>query len=168
VRNVFHILFAVIDKARCHLAAHRAVNRVGNRDSANLGQRLQSRGGVHAIAIDRAITLLKNISKMDTDAKAHLPIVRGCAMGGLQVVLNRKGCRNRTACGLEHCKHRVARHVDDTALVGFDLIAKYRSRRIECGHCPTFVDRHQARVASRVGGQDGRQALTELSIGHSR
>ena len=99
---------------------------------------------------------MKNISKMNTNAKAQLPIVEGRTVGGLQVALNRKGCRNRTAGSLEHRKHRVTRHVDDTALVGFDLIAEYRSRRIERGHGGTFVGRHQARVANRVSGQDGR------------
>src|SRR5262245_58395726 len=105
MRNVPHLVLALVDKRGCYLATHRTLNRVGNCDPASLGQRLQARSSVHAIAIDGAIALPNDITKMDTDAKVHLPTVGSRPLGCQQITLNRKRCSYGTNGSLEDGKH---------------------------------------------------------------
>ncbi len=168
MRQVLHRLFALVDKGRRHFAAHRALHRVGHRDAAGLGQRLQPGGDVHPVAIDRAVGFLDHVAQVHTDAKAQLPLVGQRAMRGLQLVLHGQSRRHRAGGGFEHGEHRVARHVDHAAVVGFDLLAKHPSRVIERGHRCPFVDGHQTRVARRIGGEDRLQALPVFAVDHRR
>src|SRR6516165_6531963 len=83
-------------------------------------------------------------------------------------MLNSNGRGDCSGRGLEHGEHRVARHVDYAAMVRLDLGTKYRARRIERGHGRAVVDRHQARIARRIRGEDRCQALLETRPVHTR
>jgi hypothetical protein len=61
---------------------------------------------------------------MDPDAKPHLPILWRCAVRCVKVALNSQGRQDRPDGCVEHSKDRVASHVDDTTMIGFDLLAE--------------------------------------------
>ena len=57
------------------LPLHRIAHRIRDHDASRLGKSLEPRRYVHAVAIDRAISLLDHVAQVDADAKAHLPPV---------------------------------------------------------------------------------------------
>ena len=62
-----------------HLVLDLVIDRVGDANPARLGQRLDARGDVHAVAMHVA-RAAHHVAQMDADADAHLPF------GGLRLV----------------------------------------------------------------------------------
>ena len=144
ISNVLDLLFALVGETGTDLAAHRAVNGVGNRDAARLGQALQPRCDVDTVAIHRAVGLLDHIPQVDADAKAHAAVLGHRLGQGVDLLLDRQCSGDRAGGGLEHRQHRVARHVDHAALIALYLREKQRACRVQCRHRGAIVARHQA------------------------
>ncbi|MEJ2174373.1 MAG: hypothetical protein P8Y76_05570 [bacterium] len=149
-RQVFDRLLALVVERRRNAATDRALDRIGDRDTARLGQRLQARRNVYTIAIDRMVGLLDDVAEMNTDAKLQAMFLRRFASERGERILDRKRCTNRADDRFENREHRVARGVDDAPARGFDLFAELRARRIERGHSGMLVRRHEARIAGRI------------------
>ena len=69
--DVLDALLAEVLEGRAHALADRALDGVGDGDAARLGDALQTRGDVDAVAVDRAVALLDHVAEMDADAKLH-------------------------------------------------------------------------------------------------
>lgn len=71
------------------------MHHVGHHYPVWFCQRLQPRGDVDPVAVDRTVGLLYNVAKMNADSKSHSIIFRHCICGSLQCLLNPKRCCNR-------------------------------------------------------------------------
>lgn len=134
VGNVLHRLLAEVGEYRLDLALDGAADGLRHRNAARLGQRLQPCGDVHAVAADGAVGLADDDAQVHADAKAQAPLRRYSI--GLRVdrCLDGQCCIHRTGGGLKQRQHRVAGHVDDAAVVGFELGAKYRACHVQRRH----------------------------------
>ena len=71
IGDVLQVLLAQTGKADIHLV-HRVIERgAGDANTAGLGHRLQTRGDVHAVAID-VVSLDDDVAEIDADAKPDL------------------------------------------------------------------------------------------------
>ena len=121
VGYVLHLPVALIGEAPRQRAAHGALHGVRNPDAAWLGERLKARGDVHSVAINRAVGLFDHIAEMHTDAKPHAPFLGHDTRQRMHFALDRKSGVHG-ACGrLKRSEHAIAHHVDDPALIRFDV-----------------------------------------------
>ena len=74
--------------------------------------------------------------------------------------------RHRAGGRVEDGQHRVAGHVDDAALMDFDLARNTARAASRAATVERSSLRHQARVPRRVRRQDRRQSMLEVRIGH--
>ena len=90
----------------------------------------QPRGDIHAVAVHRAVGF-SITSPRCTPIRKRMR--RSCCgvLSACQTLLDRQRRSDRTRRRLEHRQHRVARHVDDTALLRFDLRSEHRTCGIE-------------------------------------
>ena len=162
--HVLDLALAQVHERDGEPVPHRALHRVRHGDSAGRGESLQAGRDVHAVAVDAAVGLLDHVAEMHPDAKAHAPIFGHRARGGLEGLLNRQ-CRRHCPRGrVEHREHRIARHVDDPTLAGFDLSAEDQSRGVQRGDGRALVRGHQPRVAHDVSGEDRREPLPPTGL----
>ena len=92
---------------------------------------------------------------MDADAELQAALRGRRLGGGLQLRLDLERAGHGADRGLEHRKHRVARHVDHAAAIGVDPGLENFPCGIERGQRRPLVARHEARVASDVGSENG-------------
>ncbi len=123
-------------------------HRARDRDTAGIGQALQPRRDIDAVAIHRAVGLLDDVAQVNTDAKTHLALCWQLIGHRIDGGLDGQRGSHRTGGHFENGQHRVAGHVDDAALAGLHLGPQHRARRVERLHRGAFVDRHQARVSA--------------------
>ena len=166
VVHVLDVLFTLVVEGGFDLAAHRALYRVGHRNATRFGQRFKPRRDIDAVAKHRAVGLFHYVAQMHADAKPHLAVFGNLRRTGVERPLNFLRRGYRAAGGFEHREHRVAGHVHDAALVRLYLGSEDRARGIQRGHGGMFVVLHQARKASRIGGQNGRQSLFDTGFFH--
>ena len=159
--DVFQILLAEIDELGIDAPAHGAVREVGNHDAARLGEGFKARGNVDAVAIDGAVGILHDIAEMHAYAERHALVFGHRPVGGGDIVLDRQRRTHRTGGALEHGKHRIPGGIDDAAGLG-------RGAGMECGppnlqgrHRRCLVGTHQARIAHRIRGENGRKSLPD-------
>ena len=132
-------------------------------DPARLGEALQARGDVDAVAVDRAVGLLDDVAEIDADAIAHAAIL---------------GDPRRTAPPLP--PERPPRHalrrppnantakiespggVDDATVVRLGMSAKERAVRIELDERGVLVDAHETREADRVSRENRGELLFDV------
>ena len=111
------MLLAQVLEGRLQPVTYRVLGRAGNRQAARLGQSLQPRGDIDAVAIDRAVVLFSDVSYMHADAKAHLTIIRKVRSQFIQPLLNPECRRHGSDGGFERCEDRIPGHVDHAALM---------------------------------------------------
>jgi hypothetical protein len=80
---------------------------------------------------------------MHPDAEPHAALLRHRGRRRREGFLNRKGSGHRTGCRVERGEHRIARRVDDPALMGLDMLPEYRARRIQRRQGRALVAGHQ-------------------------
>ena len=95
------------------LLAHLA----GDADPARLGQALQPRGDVHAVAVDVPVGLVDDVAQVDADPEADALVLghRRLALGHALLDRDRAGDRIDDAGELD--KAAVAHELDDAAVV---------------------------------------------------
>ena len=68
---------------------------------------------------------------------------------------------------LEGGEHGVTRRVDQAAAMGLDVRAEHAARRIERTQAGYIVQSHQARVASRIRGQNHQKSMPDVDALHA-
>jgi hypothetical protein len=164
VGDVLHLLFALIDESRSHLATDSTLYRVRDRDSARLGQPLQPGCDIDAVAVNCAVGFFHDVTEMDTDAKAHFAVFGDVFRHSGEDFLYRKRGGNRAGRSFEYREHRISRHIDDPALVGIDMFAKRGARGIERSYGCPFASSHQARIAGHVGSKNRCESLFDRRL----
>ena len=146
--------------------AYGSVHHVRQDDPARLRQPFQSSSDVDAIAVHRAVGLFDHVAQVHADTKAHAAVFRYGLYGCTDFLLDRERRSHRARGRLEHRQYRVTRHIDDPALVGFNLSAKYRTGSVQRRQRGTVVASHQARVTRCVCCENCHQPLFEMTITH--
>src|SRR5262249_5098106 len=121
-------------------------------DAVRLGQRLQPRGDVDAVAIN-VFGLGDNVSKVDADAQTDPFIVRDTLISAAHAALNLDRTLHRFDDARKLGQHPVARVLDDSAVMFPDFRKnKLASMYLETLVRPLFIGPHQARIADHISG----------------
>jgi hypothetical protein len=165
-RDVLQALLAAIDEGQPAAAADHGEDGFADDDSAGLGEGLQARGDVDAVAVDGAVVAMDHVAEMDADPKAHR--LRPAEGRGTvsQRQLDRPGGVDTAGGKLEHGEHRITRHVDDPALSRLDVFAKDAARNVKVLDGRAFVGRHVPGKARGVGGEDRHESTPGRGSGH--
>ena len=140
-------------------ALHALVERLAHAHAPRRGLRLQTRGDVHAVAVDAAVGLLDHIAEMDADTNTQAALFGRLGRAAFERALHRERRVHCAARALEEREHRVARHVDDAPGMRLDLAPKKRARLVERRDRGAGIGGHQPRVAGDIGGENRRQSL---------
>ena len=83
------LLAQILEAAGDAVAAPARCTALGDADAAGIGERLQPRGDVDAVAVDVPSASLDHVAQVDADAKAHAPssALAGAALGDLVAAL---------------------------------------------------------------------------------
>ena len=132
------------------------VDRAGNEDAARLGQLLQPRGDVHALAIE-VVVLHHHVAKVDADAVPHLLSFRQLAVARRQLALHLDRALHGFHYAGELGDHRVAPGVDGAAVMPLDQRIHRGAILPQRANGAGLVAFHQPRIALDVRAQDRRQ-----------
>jgi hypothetical protein len=165
--DVLERLLAHVLEAEVELAGDLVVDRRRDEDAAGLGDALQPRGDVDAVA-QQVVALDDDFAQVDADAEVHPLRLGQRFVARLQRVLD----LDRAAYALDHAaefgEHRVARCVGDASVVVRDDAVDDRAMRGEDAQRAGLVLVDEAAVADRVGGEDAGQAALETGRVHDR
>jgi len=127
-------------------------------DPSGLGDPLQARGDIDAVAHQIAVGLLDHIAEMDADPKFDAVIRRDPSVAFDHRPLDFNGavhCVDNTP-ELDNCA--VPGALDDPAMMhGDGRIDQVASERPEPGENPVLIGSGQSRIADHVGHQDRNQ-----------
>src|SRR4051812_4748192 len=165
-RNILDVVLAGILEGGLDSIAYGCVHGVGQGDPARLCQPFQSRGDVDAVAVHGAVRFFDHIAKVHADPKTHAPLLGHRLRAGAQFLLNCQRPSHGARGRIEHGQYRVTGHVDDAALVRFNLSTEYRTGSVERRDRRTVVAGHQARVIGGVCRENCGQAVLETTIAH--
>jgi hypothetical protein len=145
------------------LVLHVLEHRAGDEDAAGLGQRLQPRGDVDAVAVEVA-ALDHDVAEIDADAEPHLPArrQRGVALGQRALDLDR--ALHRLDDAGELGQHVVTGGVDDAAAVVLDALRDRRAIAAQGRQRAGLVLPHQPAVAGDVGEEEGGQPALDRGV----
>jgi hypothetical protein len=124
-------------------------------NAARLGQRLQSRGDIDAVAVE-IVTVDHDVAEVDADAEHDSAVFRQVGVRGFHAVLEVERAVHGVDSAAERDQHAVAGHLEDAAvMLGHQrlqhLLAPLLQRRQRAG----LVLLHEAAVADHVGGENG-------------
>ncbi len=140
---------------RQHSADGRA-HRLGDADAAGLGQRFESRGNVHSVAVDLAL-VLNHLTDVHAHAKQHSALFRKRLVLGPQLLLKSAGTTDRIRDGPEFSQDRIAGKVHHSAIVQLDGCADQVETGPQLLVGGILILSGQTRVAHRVGVEDCRK-----------
>ena len=141
----------------------------GDADAARLGERLEARGDVDAVAID-VVAFDDHVAQIDADAQNDPRLVRV-----LRLLIWCRAARalhhERAVHGIDHAAElrdgAVADQLDDAAVMGGDGGIEHRQPvQLEGGQGALLVGPHQPRIADHVGREDGRELTVDAFFGH--
>jgi hypothetical protein len=148
------------------LALDLIVDVAGDADAARLGEALEARRDVDAVAEDVAV-LEDDVADVDADAKADAPRF---GLGGLALrhaVLDRDRALNRVDRARELDQGAVAGELDHTAVIlGGERSRELDPVRLDPRERTGFVQADQPAVAHNVHGHDGRELTIHAWSGH--
>ena len=155
VRDVLQALGAEVGERRRPSLPHLLVHRAGDHDAAGLGQGLEARGDVDAIAVD-LLAAHDHVAQVDTDPELELALARERSVARRQLRLGRDGAGNGVRDARELGQHVVAHGVHDAPAVlahqAGDAVAMGRER-VDRGD---VVLGHETAVSGGVHAQDRR------------
>ncbi|HKT17523.1 MAG TPA: hypothetical protein VJR47_05740 [Stellaceae bacterium] len=167
MRDVLQRLLADIDKARRHFALNLPPSVFGNRDSAGLGDALEPRRDVDAVAID-VFVLEDNVADVDTDAEYDLTILWETGIDLPHGPLNCHGTFDGIHDARELDELTIAYELDDTPSMLTDFwIDNLFAERLERGEGRGLVCGHEPAVSHHICGKDRRQPPLQALFGHA-
>ena len=160
LRNVLDPVLAHRLEAKGDLVLDLVVDIARDADAAGLGQLLQSRGNVHAVAID-VVVLDDDVADVDADPEHDAPVVGliGLALGDARP--GSRGAFDRVDHASELDQRTIAGELDDAAVMLGDLrLDEVLAQRFQACVRALLVGRHEPAIADDVRSQDrGQPAL---------
>ena len=162
-RDVLERPFAEILEGQRQLVLHVVAHGARDADAARLGQRLESRGDVHAVTVN-VVILDDDVAEIDPDPEPDLPVRRHVPSALRHALLQ----LDRAADGVDHTgeldQRAVAHELDDAAVVLGDLrLDEVPAQGLERGERARLVGRHEPRVADDVRSEYRRQPARHQS-----
>ncbi len=138
--------------------AHLAEGVLGQADRAGLGDPLQSRRDVDAVAHQIAVALLDHVAEMNADPELDAALGRHARVALDHRVLDFDGAAHGVHHAAELHKRAVARPLDHAPLVDGDgRVDQVAAKRPKPRERPIFVGACEAAEPDHVGGQDRRK-----------
>ena len=164
--NILDADVAAILEANVDPIADAFVDDRGDADSTGLGERLQSRGDVDAIAIN-VLAFDNDVAKIDADSQHDDPLRRAFIRRRGTAALHRK----RAVYGIDHAAElddgAIADQLHDAAVVGGDgWVEDGLSVPLQSSQSARLVGSHQSRIADHIGREDRRQFAVNAHVGH--
>ena len=154
-RDVLHLLRADIGKLHRELVGHLLVDRARHADAADLGEALEARGDVDAVAEQVAVAL-DHVADGDADAEGHLPARRIGHVAGSQAFLDVDRAAYRFDRARKFSEHGVARRVEDAPACLGDEVIRDGTIRGETPQRLLLVLGHQPGVAGNISRKNCR------------
>ena len=133
--------------------AHLPVGVLGETDRARLGDPLQSRCDIDAVAHQVAVALLDDIAQMNADTEFDLAIGRHACVALDHRVLHLDGATHRVDHAAKLDQSAVAGALDDAPVVDRDRrIDQIAAQRAQPGERSIFVRAGQSAESDHVGG----------------
>ena len=157
--DVLDGLLAHVLEAEAQLVSHLVVDLARNHDAAGLGERLQPRGHVDAVAIN-IVVVADDVADVDADAELDAPIGWHIGIAFGHAALDFDGAAHSIDDADEFHQHAVAGGLDDAAPVLGDLgIDQFLAMRLELAKRAFLVDAHQPAVAGDVARENRGQPV---------
>ena len=166
--NVLDLLLAQILEDEGQPVAHMFVHGIGDEHPAGIGQGLDPRGDIDAVAIE-VVALDDHVAEIDADAQLDAVVRRDTRVLLRHCLLHRDRAAHRVDDAGKFHQHAVAGGVDDAALMLGDFrIEEFAAQRLEALEGTLLVRSHQPRVARHIGGEDRRQPALDPLAAHLR
>ena len=154
-----HVLEAEIELV-AHLVAHDAADI----DPAGVGQRLDARGDVDAVAVD-VVAVDDDVADIDADAEFAAPILRHLGVALAHAALDIDGAAHCIDDAGEFDEETVPGRLYDAAAVLDDLgIEQHPPVLLELLEGALLVQPHQPAVADDIRRQDRRKLAFDLAL----
>ena len=165
-RQILDALLAQILERDAEPVAGLIANGARDADAAGLGELLQARGHVHAIAED-VVVLADHVAEVDADAKADLAPRRRVAVAPRHAPLDLDRARHRIRDARELDQHAVPGGLDQPPLVlGDRRVDQLETMGLETRERARLIGFHQAAVPDHVGRKDGREPAFDCGLVH--
>jgi hypothetical protein len=133
------------------------VHDSGDADPARLGDPLQPRGDVDAVAVNVAV-FDDHVTRVDPHAQFNALVLGGTIVARRHLPLHRDGAGDCFDDAREFDQGSIAGGLDDASLVlGGLRIDQIAAQRPEARRGAGLVPFHQTAVARDIGGQNGRE-----------
>src|ERR1700722_13169687 len=158
--DILEVLLAQIGELDINFAANLIIGRRRDADATGFGDALQPSRDVDAIT-ENIIALNEDVAEVDPDPKQHLPVLRDPLIALGQQRLHRNRAIDRIDNRGKLDQQAIAGSLDDTPTmfryhcVGYNAVFAQNAG----GAC--FVETHQPRIASHVGGHYRRQPASD-------
>jgi hypothetical protein len=163
--DVLDTLFPCVLEGIGKFVADMVPYRAGDADPTGLGERLQPRGDVDAVAVD-VTAFGDHIAEIDTDPEDD-PLL----LGDVGIAVEHRPLHlDSAADSIDNAgkfdEHSVAGSLYDPAVVLFDLwIDELAAMCLETLECPFLVRAHQPRITHDIGGENRRKTAADGGCG---
>ena len=165
-REILDALLAKILERHAEPVPGLIADRARDADAAGLGELLQARGHVHAIAED-VVVLADHVAEVDADAKADLAPRRHVAVAPRHAPLDLDRTRHGIRDARELDQHAIAGGLDQPPLVlGDRRVDQLETMGLETRERARLIGFHQAAVSDHVGREDGREPAFDCGLVH--
>jgi len=152
--DVLDLLLAQILKDKGQPVAHLIVDRIGDEHSAGIGERLDPRSDVDAVAVE-VVAFDDHIAEIDADAQFDALVRRDACVPLRDRLLHLDRATHRIDDAGKLHQYTVAGGLDDAAVVLGDLrIEELMAQRLEAFERAFLVRAHQPRIPRHIGGED--------------
>ena len=153
--NVLELGWAEIADREIEPRLHLAIGVLGETDRAGLGDALEPRGDIDAVAHQVAVGLLDHVAEMDADAELDAAVVRHAGVALDHAVLHLDRAAHRVDHAAELDQRAVAGALDDAAVMDGDgRVDQVAAQRPQPRERALLVRAGEPAVADHVGGQD--------------
>src|SRR5262245_50732846 len=142
------------------------VGRAGDDDAAGLGQLLETRRDVHAIA-EKVAFVGDHVAKIDADAQADALVLGNRRFALRHALLRGDGAGHGIDDAAELAQRSIAHELDDAATVlGDQRLDEALAVLLQTLERARLVALDQPRIADHVGRQNGSEATVDAGGGH--
>ena len=164
--DVLQRLLAGVLEGEVEPVADMIAHRCRDADAARLGDALQARRHIDAVAENVAV-LDDDVAEIDADAELDAAVLRHVGVAAGHAALDFGGAGDSVHHAREFHQHAVAGQLDDAALVLGDLaVDQFLAMRLERGKRGGLVDAHQPAIADHVGRQYGGEPSVGVLVSH--